>query len=123
MTEQKIVMPGLSGIHVSAGSPSMRERQPCVYILASRFNGTLYLGVTSNLIGRLMQHRAGVFGGFTKRYGVYILVWFEMADTMEAAIATEKRMKKWPRQYKKNLIERANPHWGDLAVGLGLPPL
>ena len=101
----------------------MRDRQPCVYMLASRRNGTLYLGVTSNLIGRLMQHRAGVLGGFTKRYGVYILVWFGMADTMEAAIETEKRMKKWPRQYKKNLIEQHNPHWNDLAVGLGLEPL
>ncbi len=101
----------------------MRERQPCVYILASRFNGTLYIGVTSNLIGRLMQHRSGAFSGFTKRYGVYILVWFEMADTMEAAIIVEKRMKKWPRGHKRNLIEQANPYWEDLAVGLGLPPL
>jgi putative endonuclease len=101
----------------------MKERQPSVYILASRYNGTLYIGVTSNLIGRVMQHRAGAFGGFTRRYGVYRLVWFDMVDTMEAAIETEKRMKKWPRQYKKNLIERTNPGWDDLAVGLGLPPL
>ena len=101
----------------------MSWRQPCVYILASRFNGTLYIGVTSALLGRVMQHRSGVFGGFTKRYGVYLLVWFEMTDTMEAAIETEKRMKKWPRQYKKNRIERANPQWEDLAVALGLPPL
>ena len=101
----------------------MRERQPCVYILASRFNGTLYVGVTSNLIGRLLQHRGGVLKGFTSRYGVYRLVWFEMADTMEAAIATEKRIKKWQRQYKLNLIERTNPTWDDLAVGLGLPAL
>lgn len=95
----------------TAHSPRMRERQPCVYILASRYNGTLYIGVTSNLIGRIIQHRSGAFGGFTKRYGVYILVWFAVADTMEAAIATEKRMKKWPRQYKKNVIEETNPHW------------
>ena len=100
----------------------MRERQPCVYILASRFNGTLYIGVTSNLIGRLLQHRGRVLKGFTSRYGVYRLVWFEMADTMEAAIATEKRIKKWPREYKLNLIERTNPNWDDLAVGFGLPP-
>ena len=92
-------------------------------MLASRRNGTLYLGVTSNLIGRIMQHRAGTFGGFTRRYGVYMLVWFDMAETMEDAIASEKRMKKWPRQYKLNLIERMNPMWDDLAVGLGLPPL
>ena len=91
--------------------------------MASGFNGTLYVGVTSNLIGRLIQHRAGTFGGFTKRYGVHRLVWFEMADTMDAAISAEKRIKKWSREYKKNLIERDNSTWDDLAVGLGLPHL
>lgn len=101
----------------------MKDRQPCVYIMASDRNGTLYVGVTSNLIGRVMQHREGTFGGFTSRYGVARLVWYDMADTMEAAIAAEKRIKKWPRQYKLNLIERDNPHWDDLAVGLRLPPL
>jgi len=98
----------------------MRERQPCVYILASDRNGTLYIGVTSNLIGRIMQHREGTFGGFTKCYGVVRLVWFEMADSMEDAIAAEKRIKKWPRQYKLNMIEQGNPRWRDLAVDLGL---
>ena len=101
----------------------MRERQPCVYIMASALNGTLYIGVTSNLIGRVMQHRDCTFGGFTKRYGIYRLVWFDIADTMEATIAAEKRIKKWPRDYKRNLVERNNPTWDDLAVGLGLPPL
>ncbi len=101
----------------------MRERQPCVHILASGFNGTLYVGVTSNLVGRVMQHRDGTFKGFTERYGVHHLVWFETADTMEAAIAAEKRVKKWPRDHKKNRIERDNPKWEDLAVGLGLDPL
>ena len=101
----------------------MRERQPCIYILASAYLGTLYVGVTSNLIGRIMQHRAGTFGGFTKRYGVVRLVWFEMADTMEAAITTEKRIKRWRRDWKISLIERENPTWDDLAVGLGLEPL
>lgn len=96
---------------------------PCVYILASAYLGTLYVGVTSNLIGRLLQHRQGQFGGFTKRYGVYRLVWFEMADTMEAAIVTEKRIKRWKRDWKISLIERDNPTWDDLAVGLGLDPL
>jgi len=100
----------------------MRERQPCVYILASARNGTLYVGVTSNLIGRLMQHREGTFAGFTARYGVARLVWFEMADTMDAAISAEKRIKKWARAYKLNLIERDNPDWDDLAIALGLPP-
>ena len=101
----------------------MRERQPCVYILASGRNGTLYIGVTANLIGRLMQHRAGRFAGFTSRYGVLRLVWYDAADTMEAAISVEKRIKKWPRDYKLNLIERDNPLWDDLAVSLGLPLL
>ena len=101
----------------------MRERQPCVYILASGRNGTLYIGVTSNLIGRVMQHRDGSFEGFTKRYGVTRLVWFDMADTMEGAITAEKRIKKWPRRYKLTIIERENPRWRDLAVDLGLPPL
>ncbi|MGH6615113.1 GIY-YIG nuclease family protein [Sphingomonas sp.] len=101
----------------------MRERQPCVYLLSSGYNGRLYCGVTSNLIGRIQQHRDEVFDGFTKRYGIKRLVWFEVAETMEAAIAREKRIKKWPRDWKRNLIERDNPAWNDLAVGFGLPPL
>ncbi len=101
----------------------MRELQPCVYILASAYLGTLYVGVTSNLIGRLMQHRTGRFQGFASRYGVLRLVWFEMADMMEAAIATEKRIKRWRRDWKISLIEQTNPAWIDLAVGLGLEPL
>ncbi len=101
----------------------MRDRQPCVYILASDRNGTLYVGVTSNLIGRVMQHRDGTFGGFTARYGVHRLVWYETADTMDAAIAAEKRIKRWPRQWKLNLIERDNPEWNDIAIGLGLEPI
>jgi len=101
----------------------MRERLPCVYILASGYNGTLYIGVTSNLIGRVIQHREGTFGGFTRRYGVYRLVWFEVGESMEAAIAREKQLKRWRRDWKRNLIERENPMWNDLAVGLGLEPL
>jgi putative endonuclease len=101
----------------------VRDRQPCVYILASDRNGTLYVGVTSNLIGRVMQHRDGTFGGFTARYGVHRLVWYETADTMDAAIAAEKRIKRWPRQWKLNLIERDNPEWNDIAIGLGLEPI
>ncbi len=101
----------------------MRNRQPCVYILASGFNGTLYIGVTSNLIGRLIQHREGAYEGFTKRHGIVRLVWFDMADTMESAIASEKRIKKWRRDWKMNLIEGGNPKWEDLGVSLGLPPL
>ena len=97
------------------------ERQPCVYILASRRHGTLYIGVTSNLLGRLVQHREGLIAGFTSRYGVTRLVWFAMADTMEAAITREKQLKKWNRDWKARLIEEDNPDWDDLAVGLGLP--
>lgn len=101
----------------------MIERTPCVYILASGHNGTLYVGVTSNLIGRVMQHRAGTYGGFTRKYGVHRLVYFEVAETMEAAIAREKQLKRYRREWKRNLIERQNPEWNDLAVGLGLEPL
>ena len=101
----------------------MRDRQPCVYILASGFNGTLYVGVTSDLIARVVQHREGTFAGFTKPHGIKTLVWFEGAPDMTAAISSERRIKKWPRDWKKNLIERDNPNWEDLAVGLGLPPV
>ena len=101
----------------------MRERNPCVYILASGHYGTPYTGATSNLIGRIIQHREGTFDGFTKEHGVTRPVWFEPADTMEAAILTEKRIKRWLRDWKIALIERDNPHWEDLAIGLGLPPL
>ena len=101
----------------------MRERQPCVYVLASGRHGTLYIGVTSDLLARLLQHRQGTFRGFTSRYGVTRLVWFAMADTMEAAITREKQLKKWNRDWKCRLIEENNPAWDDLAIGLGLPPL
>ena len=103
--------------------PSMVERNPCVYILASGYNGTLYVGVTSNLIGRVIQHREGTFDGFTKRYGVHRLVWFEVGGTMESAIRREKQVKRYRREWKRNLIERENPMWNDLAVGWGLEPL
>ena len=99
------------------------ERQPCVYILASAKHGTTYIGVTSNLLGRLHQHREGLIKGFASRYGVKRLVHFEMADTMEAAITREKQLKKWNRDWKANLIEVANPHWDDLAIGLGFDPI
>jgi putative endonuclease len=100
-----------------------RERQPCVYMLASGRHGTLYIGVTSDLLGRLHQHRSGALDGFTKRYGVTRLVWYEMADTMEAAITREKHLKKWRREWKIELIEQHNPDWVDLASDLGFPPV
>ncbi|KQU61837.1 endonuclease [Sphingomonas sp. Leaf339] len=102
----------------------MRETfQPCVYILASRRHGTLYIGVTSNLLARIVQHREGLIPGFTQRYGVRQLVWYEMHDTMDAAILREKRMKEWWRAWKIELIEARNEQWDDLAIGLGLPRL
>ena len=101
----------------------MRERVPIVYILASGYLGTLYVGVTSNLVGRIMQHRQGRFGGFTTEYGCKRLVYWEVAETMEAAIHREKQLKRWRRDWKIDLIEQRNPEWNDLAVGLGLEPL
>jgi putative endonuclease len=98
------------------------ERHPCVYILASRRHGTLYIGVTSDLIGRLYQHRAKMVRGFTSRYGVMRLVYFEMTDTMEAAIAREKQLKAWKRDWKIALIERDNPQWDDRALEFGYEP-
>jgi putative endonuclease len=100
-----------------------RERVPIVYILASRFRGTVYIGVTSDLIARLWQHRNRVRSGFASRYGTYRLVWFEPFGDMEKAIAREKQLKRWHRPWKVNLIEEKNPHWDDLAVGLGFEPL
>ena len=101
----------------------MRERKPCVYVLASGYNGTLYIGVTSDLIARVIQHRTGAFEGFTKRYHVFRLVYYEVADTMDAAIVREKQLKRYRREWKRNLIERENPTWDDLAVMFGLEPL
>ncbi len=101
----------------------MIERLPCVYILASRYNGTLYVGVTSNLIGRIIQHREEKFDGFTRKWGIKRLVYYEVGGTMEAAILREKQLKRYRRDWKRNLIERENPAWNDLAVGLGLEPL
>jgi putative endonuclease len=97
-------------------------REPCVYILASKEYGTLYVGVTSDLIARLYQHRSGRVKGFTSRYRVYRLVRFEQFSTMHDAISREKQLKRWHRQWKINLIESENPHWEDLAPALGLPP-
>ena len=90
------------------------QRQPAVYILASRRNGTLYVGVTSNLVRRVWEHRNGLGDGFTKRYEVYRLVYFELLDSMEAAIAREKHIKGWHRAWKLSVIEEANPEWRDL---------
>ena len=87
---------------------------PCVYILASKRNGTLYLGVTSNLVQRIWQHKNDLVEGFTKRYGVHTLVWFEGHESMESAIARENAIKEWKRVWKVELIEKDNPTWRDL---------
>ena len=92
----------------------MRARLPCVYMLASQRNGTLYVGVTSNLQSRIWQHRSDLVGGFTRRYRVHDLVWYEMHETKESAIAREKAIKEWQRAWKLELIERSNPYWRDL---------
>jgi putative endonuclease len=92
---------------------------PCVYILASRQNGTLDVGVTSNLVQRTWQHKNHVFPGFTHRYAVTHLVWYEVHETMASAIGREKAIKKWNRRWKLQLIERTNPEWTDLSRGLG----
>ena len=96
----------------------MEARQPCVYILASRRNGTLYVGVTSNLPERVWQHRNDLVEGFTSRYGVHDLVWFEVHETMESAIGREKAIKEWKRAWKVKLIEEMNPYWRDLFLGI-----
>jgi putative endonuclease len=90
-------------------------RRPCVYILASQRNGTLYVGVTSNLTQRIEQHRADAVPSFTERYNVHRLVYAEFHETMPDAILREKQMKKWRRAWKLQLIERDNPEWRDLA--------
>jgi putative endonuclease len=97
--------------------------QPCVYILAKASHSTLYTGVTSNLPARVWQHREGRIRGFTQHYGIKRLVWFESHDTMESAILREKRIKRWPRAWKYDLIHERNPTWRDLAEDFGFPPL
>lgn len=92
----------------------MEARQPCVNILASRRNGTLYVGVTSDLPARVWQHRNDAVEGFTSRYRVHDLVWFEVHETMESAIGREKAIKEWKRAWKVELIQGFNPEWRDL---------
>ena len=89
-------------------------KTPCVYILSSKRNGTLYTGVKSNLVQRVWEHKSDFVEGFTKRYGVHDLVWYEVHATMESAITREKALKKWNRAWKLELIEKSNPAWKDL---------
>ena len=92
--------------------------QPCVYLLASKRNGTIYCGVTSDLITRIFQHRENLVAGFTRKYHVHTLVWYEFHTTMPEAIAREKNIKEWKRAWKLELIEASNPYWLDLYPGL-----
>jgi putative endonuclease len=93
---------------------AMLDKQPAVYILASRRNGTLYIGVTSDIVGRVSVHKQDLVPGFTSRYGVHQLVHFETHSSMDAAIRREKQLKKWRRAQKMALIEQNNPRWRDL---------
>jgi putative endonuclease len=93
---------------------SLRAKCPSVYILASRRNGTLYIGVTSDLPNRVGLHKQDLIEGFTKKYSVHLLVYYEMHPTMEAAIRREKQIKEWRRLWKIRLIESMNPEWFDL---------
>ena len=89
-------------------------KQPAVYILASERNGTLYIGVTSDLVKRIWEHKNNLIKGFTKRYSVHHLVWYELHDSMNSAIESEKNIKEWKRAWKIKLIEKDNPNWNDL---------
>jgi len=90
------------------------EKQPVVYILSSDRVGTFYVGVTSDLVARIWQHREHIVEGFTKKYDITKLVWYELHGTMESAITREKQIKKWNRDWKIHLIEEKNPYWHDL---------
>lgn len=90
------------------------DKQPAVYILANQYNGTLYIGVTSSLLQRVWQHKNDLVEGFTEKYGVHSLVYYELHGDMQTAIQREKQLKKWNRQWKIDLIEKTNLEWKDL---------
>jgi putative endonuclease len=90
------------------------DRDPAVYMLANKRNGTLYIGVTSNLVKRVWDHKNNAVEGFTRRYGLHLLVWYEIHENMESAIKREKTLKSWKRIWKLELIEAGNPDWKDL---------
>jgi putative endonuclease len=97
------------------------ERYYWVYILASKVGGTLYIGVTNNLVRRMYEHRNGLVPGFTKHYGVHRLIYFEQHTDVEAAIRREKLLKRWNRAWKIELIEQMNPNWDDLYPQISSP--
>ncbi|MDH3760447.1 MAG: GIY-YIG nuclease family protein [Gammaproteobacteria bacterium] len=96
----------------------MNEKCPCVYLLANKPFGTLYIGVTSDLKKRIWQHKNNLVEGFSNKYKLHRLVWFELHLSMYAAIDREKNLKNWNREWKINLLEKANPNWRDLYPGL-----
>jgi putative endonuclease len=97
----------------------MYNKQYFVYILASKRNGTLYIGVTNNLLRRVWEHKNGIIGGFTKKYKVHMLVYYEQGEYVIGIINREKQLKKWNRKWKLELIEKTNPEWKDLYYELG----
>ena len=99
---------------IQSNNKTAMEKRPCVYILTNQRNGTLYVGVTSNLPKRIWEHKNKVVEGFTKKYSVDKLVWYESHETMKSAIQREKAMKYWKRHWKLNTIETMNPDWHDL---------
>ncbi len=108
-------MPAEAGIHndgsIGVSRASMR---PCVYIMASKRNGTLYIGVTNDVVRRVWEHKNNAVDGFTKKYGVHMLVYYELHETMPDAILREKQMKRWNRAWKIELIQGSNPEWRDV---------
>jgi putative endonuclease len=104
-----VVIPAKAGIQGTSVN-----KQPAVYILASKRNGTLYTGVTSDLVKRIWEHKNNLVDGFTKRYNIHRLIWYELHESMDSAITREKRMKNWKRKWKLELIESSNPNWQDI---------
>ena len=104
------VIPAKAGIQQRCG----KTRESYVYILASKRNGTLYVGVTSDLVKRVYEHKADLADGFTKKYKVHMLVYYQACENIMAAITEEKRLKRWNRKWKLELIEKNNPDWKDL---------
>jgi putative endonuclease len=109
-----VVVPMTSRRDAAVLSSITMDKKPAVYILASDRNGTLYVGVTTNLVKRVWEHREGIADGFTKKYSIHKLVYFEQFNDMDNAITREKRLKKWRRSWKLKLIEENNPNWNDL---------
>jgi putative endonuclease len=114
-------LPAKAGNPVIIGQAMSTERYFWVYILASRLGGTLYIGVTNDLVRRVYEHRTDAIPGFTSKHGVHRLVYYEQFFDIENAIRREKRLKKWTRAWKIQLIEKTNPNWDDLYPSIAIP--